>query len=295
MLIFYSKLINGSILNAFRFSFSYPLINSLWSQRLCCISASQHNYGSQPTYIPVYVPPTICSLRTIMSMYSPMLLICSCLRSLGPAPCTYMHLWELLFLCQGTYIWPTLTFSLLMCLPSLTFWCKQIWMEIQTTPNEPRYWVVLKPGALNNIPSLLQHAGEGGARVSHNIKVLYGIYDPRPSQRSLPPLALFPLGWISKRRKQTNYEETNTTSNKYVLTWRECFQQDTGWVREMEGSEVYNLHLVSPLFCALHFPLISSCLAVPSTLCDLLVGLSEEINSNDGQCGTDGQMMGLTW
>lgn len=42
---------------------------------------------------------------------------------------------------------------------------------------------------------------------------------------------------------------------------------------EMEGSEVYNLHLVSPLFCVLHFPLISSCLAVPSTLCDFAGGV----------------------
>lgn len=183
-----------------------------------------------------------------MSLYSLVPLTCSCLCSLAPAPCTYMHLWGLLFLCQCSYIQPTLTFPLLTCPPSLTFWCKQIWMEIQTTPDEPRYWVVLKPGALNNIPSLLQHAGEGGAGVSHNIKVLCGIYDPRPSQRSLPPLALFPVGRISKRRKQTNYEETNTTSNKHVLTWRECFQQDTGWVREKEGRGVYNLHLVSLLF-----------------------------------------------
>lgn len=58
------------------------------------------------------------------------------------------------------------------------------------------------------------------------------------------------------------------------------------------GREKEQQFIILTLF--LHFPLISFCPTVPSALCDLLVGLSEEIISEHGQCETDGRMMDLT-
>lgn len=113
-----------------------------------------------------------------------------------------------------------------------------------------------------------------------------------PSPAAISPSLL--LARISRQGKQTNYKETNTTANKHVVTWSKRFQQHAGWEREREGRVEYNLFSLSRLRF-LHFPLISSCPAVPSTLCDSPVGLSEEIISEHGQYETDGQMMDLTW
>lgn len=173
--------------------------------------------------------------HNIFTAYSQIFLMRACLHSPPPDPCPYMHLWRLFFLLSFTNVCPTPHSPCLLSMSaSLTFQLLQIWMEIQMTPDEPRYWAVSKPRALDNIPSLLQQCREGG-RGMLSTWSFSGIYDPRPHQLSLPLLALLSLAGISRRGKQTNYKETNTTANKHVVTWRESFQQDASFERQREG------------------------------------------------------------